>query len=357
MRGGDFSDRGVAIALALAAAVLFGLSAPAAKLLVGTTDPWLLAGLLYLGSGISLGLLLATRRTATRDRPHEASLARGDWPWLGTAILTGGVVGPVLLMFGLSWGSASDSALLLNLEGVFTALLAWCVFREHVDRRIAAGMAAISIGAIVLVWSPSEGVRLTWSSLTVAGACLAWAIDNNLTRKVSSSDPVQIAALKGLIAGAVNVAIAIALGGHLPGLTTLAGAAAIGVFGYGVSLVLFILALRHLGAGRAGAYFSTAPFVGALGGVLALGEPVTPRLITAAVLMGIGVGLHVSERHAHDHLHEPIEHDHRHSHDEHHQHAHAAGTPAGEVHSHRHVHAPLRHRHPHFPDIHHRHGH
>ncbi len=357
MRPADFSGRGFSIALALAAALLFGLSAPAAKMLVSVTDPWLVAGLLYLGSGTLLALFLVARRAATPGRRHEASLARADWPWLSAAILTGGSVGPVLLMFGLSWGSASDSALLLNLEGVFTALLAWFVFREHVDRRIAAGMAAIFTGAMALAWSPSDGLRLTWSSLAVAGACLAWAIDNNLTRMVSSGDPVQIAALKGLIAGAVNVAIAFGRGGRLPGLTMLVGAAGIGVFGYGISLVLFILALRHLGAGRTGAYFSTAPFVGALGGVLALGEPVTGPLLAAAALMGVGVWLHVSERHEHEHVHGGIAHDHRHAHDEHHQHDHPAGTPSGEPHSHRHVHAPLGHSHPHFPDIHHRHGH
>jgi drug/metabolite transporter (DMT)-like permease len=353
----ESSSRRFSILLALASAVLFGLAAPAAKVLITETDPWLVAGLLYLGSGLVLTCVVVMQRGSGRTRPREASLTRRDWPWLGGAILTGGVVGPVFLMFGLSWGSASDTALLLNLEGVFTALLAWVVFREHVDARVAAGMAAITLGAVVLAWSPSAGFRLTWSSLAVAGACLAWAIDNNLTRKVSSSDPVQIVALKGLIAGAVNIAIAMRLGARLPGVTTLAATSAVGALGYGVSLILFIVALRHLGAGRASAYFSIAPFVGALGGVLALGEPVTGRMLAAAALMAIGVGLHVSERHEHDHAHAPLQHDHRHSHDEHHKHVHAAGTPVGEPHSHPHAHETLRHSHPHFPDIHHRHHH
>ena len=343
------------VATALAAAALFGLSAPAAKVLVNDTDPWLLAGLLYLGSGVSLAGLLTWRRRRSPTAVREAPIDRRDWPWLGAAILSGGVIGPVLLMFGLAWGSASASALLLNLEGVFTALLAWLVFREHIGARIALGVLAICLGAMVLARSPLDTARLTRSGLAVTGACLAWALDNNVTRKVSSRDPVQLAALKGLVAGAVNLVIAIARGAPFPAPAMVQGAAIVGALGYGVSLVLFIVALRQLGAARTGSYFSTAPFVGALGGVVALREPVTAALLIAAALMGFGVWLHVSERHEHEHHHEPMAHDHGHTHDVHHQHDHPAGTPA--PHSHWHVHAPLLHRHPHYPDIHHRHSH
>jgi drug/metabolite transporter (DMT)-like permease len=351
------SDRRVSIGLALGAAGLFGLSTPAAKTLLAVTDPWLLAGLLYLGSGVSLGLFRFVRQALAGAPATEAPVPRQQWIWLVGAIVSGGVLGPVLLMFGLSWGSAAETALLLNLEGVFTAVLAWVVFSEHVDRRIAGGMLAITAGAMAVAWQPSQGLRLTGAALLVAGACLAWALDNNLTRKVSASDPLQIAALKGLVAGAVNVCIALVLGGRRPGLAAVALAALVGVASYGLSLVFFILALRGLGAGRTGAYFSTAPFVGAVVGVVALGDPLTPRLVVAAALMAIGVWLHLSERHAHEHLHEHVEHEHRHHHDEHHRHEHPAGVPLGEPHSHRHVHEPLRHGHRHFPDIHHRHGH
>jgi drug/metabolite transporter (DMT)-like permease len=347
-----------AILLALASAVLFGLAAPAAKVLVNEADPWLVAGLLYLGSGLALACVAAMQRRTGRGRPlREATLTSRDVPWLAGAILAGGLVGPVLLMFGLSWGSASDSALLLNLEAVFTTLLAWLVFREHVDARVASGMVAITLGAVVLAWRPSAGSLLSWSSLAVAGACMVWAIDNNLTRKVSSRDPVQIVALKGLIAGAVNFALALGRGARLPDATTLVATAVVGALGYGLSLILFILALRQLGAGRATAYFSTAPFVGGLAGVFVLGESVTSRLVIAAALMAIGVWLHVTERHEHVHQHEPLQHDHRHWHDLHHEHSHPAGTPAGEPHSHLHTHEKLQHSHPHYPDIHHRHGH
>jgi len=346
-----------AIVLALGAAVLFGLSAPAGKLLLARTDPWLLAGLLYGASGVGLGLLHAARRRFSRAEIAEAPLRRRDWPWLGGAILAGGVAGPVLLMFGLATGRASDAALLLNLEGVFTALLAWFVFREHFDRRIATGMTAISAGAVVLVWDPVQGFAPSWSALCVAAACAAWALDNNLTRKVSASDPIQIAALKGAIAGTVNIGLASLQGAAAPGGVIIAAAALVGLLSFGLSLVLYIVALRHLGAGRTGAYFSTAPFMGAVAGVLVLGEPVTLGLVAAAALMALGVGLHVSEHHEHEHAHEPLEHEHVHWHDEHHRHTHPPGMPIREPHSHVHAHEPVAHSHPHFPDIHHRHGH
>lgn len=342
--------------LALAAAVLFGLSAPAAKPLAGAVDPWLLAGLLYLGSGIGLGLYRVAQRLFGRLR-SEAPLGRQDLPWLGGAIAVGGVVGPVLLMYGLAAGTAVQSSLLLNLEGVFTALLAWSFFRESFDARIAVGMAAIAGGAAVLSWKPAQSLVLDGSALLVTGACLAWAIDNNLTRRVSGGDPLQIAALKGIVAGSVNVLLAMIQQAPWPAPAAIVGAGVVGFLGYGTSLVLFVLALRLLGAARTGAYFSTAPFVGAIAGALVLHEPLTWQTFLAALLMGAGVWLHLTERHDHEHQHEPLEHTHAHIHDEHHQHPHAPGAPPGEPHSHVHLHESLRHSHPHFPDLHHRHHH
>ena len=347
----------LSIAAALGAAALFGLSVPAGKALLTVTDPWLLAGLLYLGSGVSLGAYRLAQRFLLGGRAGEARLGRSEWPWLAAAIVTGGVIAPVLLMFGLSRAAAAEAALMLNLEGVLTAVVAWVVFREHVNRRIAGGMVAIAAGAMVLAWNPTEAVRLSGGAVLIAGACLGWAIDNNLTRKVSASDPLQIAAMKGLVAGGVNIGIALSLGASIPNPTTVGLAALLGLLSYGVSLILFVLALRDLGAGRTSAYFSTAPFVGALIGVLLLGEPVTGRLGVAAGLMMMGVWLHVSERHEHEHVHELLEHEHRHEHDAHHRHGHDSSAPPGEPHSHRHVHERLLHSHPHYPDIHHRHGH
>jgi drug/metabolite transporter (DMT)-like permease len=344
------------VPLALVSAALFGASTPFAKLLIGGgISPWLLAGLLYLGSGIGLSLYWLARRW-TGAASAEAPLRRVDLFWLVLVILSGGVIGPVLLMIGLARTPASSAALLLNLEGLATMAIAWVVFRENVDRRLLFGAAAILIGALILSWS-GGAAPVGWGALFIAGACLAWGIDNNLTRRLSASDPVQIAAAKGLAAGAVNLALAIAGGAVLPSALPLAGAALVGLLGYGVSLVLFVLALRHLGSARTGAYFSTAPFIGATLAVALFGEPLTLRLGIAALLMGVGLYLHLAERHEHEHAHEAMEHEHRHVHDEHHRHEHTADDPPGEPHTHRHRHEPLVHSHPHYPDLHHRHGH
>jgi drug/metabolite transporter (DMT)-like permease len=216
-------------------------------------------------------------------------------------------------------------------------------------------MAAIAGGATVLSWKPAESLALDGSVLLVVGACLAWAIDNNLTRRVSGGDPLQIAALKGIVAGSINVLLAIVQQAPWPAPSAMLGAGVVGFLGYGTSLVLFVLALRLLGTARTGAYFSTAPFVGAVAGAVALQEPLTWQTFLAGGLMAAGVCLHLTERHEHEH--DALEHSHAHVHDEHHRHAHDPGTPPGEPHSHLHAHGPLRHRHPHFPDLHHRHPH
>ena len=346
------------VGLALTAAVLFGVSAPFAKLLLRDAVPQLLAGLLYLGSGAGLLLVWLVRRRAASKR--EAALTRRDAPWLAGAIAFGGVLAPLLLMTGLAHTPASSASLLLNLEGVFTALLAWFVFRENFDARIALGMAAILAGGVVLSWEGRATLGAATGPLLVAGATLCWAIDNNLTQKVSAGDPVQIAMLKGLVAGSANTAIALALGADWPPIPRLAGALALGFLSYGVSLVLFVLALRSLGTARTGAYFSSAPFVGAALSLVVFRERPGVAFITAAALMALGVWLHVTERHEHEHVHEVMVHEHAHVHDAHHQHAHTPGDPPvadPTPHSHLHRHEPLVHSHAHYPDIHHRHGH
>jgi drug/metabolite transporter (DMT)-like permease len=272
-------------------------------------------------------------------------------------ILSGGVIGPLLLLLGLAATEAAAASLLLNLESLFTLVIAWVVFGESVDRRIGAGAIAILLGAALLSWNGSVGLGISWGALAIAGACLARAIDNNLTRKLSGADPVAIAMAKGLAAGPVNLLIATGLGASWPGLGALATAGAGGLLGYGVSLALFILALRYVGAARTGAYFSLAPFMGALIALALLGEKLTLQLVAAALLMGVGVWLHLTERHEHEHIHEPLIHEHRHVHDEHHRHVHGPADPLGEPHSHVHTHTRLIHGHPHYPDIHHRHTH
>jgi drug/metabolite transporter (DMT)-like permease len=243
------------------------------------------------------------------------------------------------------------------MEGVLSAVLAWFVFKENFDRRIVAGMALIVLAGALLGWEQAPALGVPWGALAIVGACLCWAIDNNLTRKISASDPVQIAGLKGLVAGTVNLAAAFALGFRLPEAKTVLTAAAVGFCGYGLSLVLFVLALRHLGTARTGAYFSAAPFVGALIALVMLGEAPGPAFWIAAALMGVGLWLHLSESHVHEHQHLAMEHAHEHTHDAHHQHEHEFAVDGAQRHAHTHRHAATRHSHPHYPDIHHRHEH
>ena len=342
--------RNSGVVAALGAALLFGAGTPLAKSLLDTVSPWLLAGLLYLGSGIGLTLY---RWFSHAPAVH---LPRNEVPWLAGAILSGGIIAPVLLMFGLSGMPASGASLLLNAESVFTALLAWFAFKENFDRRIALGMLAIVAGAVVLSVPAEAHMAGLWPTLAILGACFAWGIDNNLTRKVSLTDATWIAAVKGCTSALVNLTLAFSLGAAMPSLPHLAGAMTVGLLAYGVSLTLFVVGLRHLGTARTGAYFSIAPFFGAILAVL-MGEPVTTTLLIAGALMALGTWLHLTEHHEHPHAHEVLEHSHAHVHDEHHQHTHDYPMPAGTKHSHWHRHEPLTHTHPHYPDAHHRHNH
>lgn len=335
--------------LAIGAALLFGAGTPLSKLLLGQSDPWVLAGLLYLGSGVGLAIY---RLLAGLPRPD---IDRSSLGWTAGAVVSGGVIAPVLLMFALRMTSASSVSLLLNAEGVFTALLAGLVFKEHIGRRIAFGMLLIALGAVVLSWPTQTTPLALLPSVLALAACLAWAIDNNLTRRAADIDATWIAATKGIGSGIVNLALALLLGKRLPAAEMAGLAMLAGLMTYGVSLVMFVLALRQLGTARTGAYFSTAPFVGALL-ALAMGEPATLTLLAAGLLMGVGVWLHLTERHEHEHEHGALEHTHEHVHDVHHDHPHDS-TDDREPHVHLHRHAYLRHKHPHFPDSHHQHRH
>jgi drug/metabolite transporter (DMT)-like permease len=357
----DDMNRGVGYALL--AALLFGASTPFAKILLGQSAPLVVAGLFYLGSGMGLGAWMLIRRAASGeasapDRP--TALARADWPWLAGATLCGGIIAPILLMSGLRSSAASDASLLLNLEAVFTACFAWFLFHEQAGRRIMLGMLLIVVAGVLLSWSPGAGADapgMSIDSLLIAGACVGWAIDNNLTRKVSAADPVQVAAVKGLAAGAINLGLAISLSMPLPPWQNAATAAAIGFASYGVSLVLFVLALRHLGTARTAAYFSAAPFAGVVLSLLILHEVPAPLFWVALALMAAGLWLHLTEHHSHRHRHRLLRHAHSHEHDAHHRHTHDFAWDGGEPHAHSHVHEALEHEHAHVPDIHHRHRH
>ncbi len=335
---------------ALGAALLFGAATPLAKLLLESVSPWMLAGLFYLGSGLGLAIYRKIVKAPSVHLPHK------DRFWFAGAIVAGGIVAPVLLMIGLSGMPASDASLLLNMEGVFTALLAWFAFKENFDRRIAIGMIAIVVGAAILSCPNEVRFAAIWPSVAILGACFAWGVDNNLTHKVSLADASWIAEVKGLISGAVNLVLALLLGAQFPAFPVLTEALVIGFLSYGTSLVLFVVGLRHLGTARTGAYFSVAPLFGALLALL-MGESLTVPLLVAGLLMALGIWLHFSEHHEHNHTHEPLAHSHEHAHDEHHTHVHEDDSPMAGRHSHWHVHDPLTHSHPHYPDTHHRHGH
>ncbi|MDO8874963.1 MAG: EamA family transporter [Pseudolabrys sp.] len=345
-----------AVLYALASAALFGASTPAAKLLVGSVHPAVLAGLLYCGAGIGVAVLRRLFPAVASGAP-EVALTRAELPWLAGAIAAGGIIGPLLLMAGLAHTGAATASLLLALEGAATALIAWFIFHEHVGRRIALGMVCLVAGALALAWTGTPTLDGLIGPLAIVGACLAWGLDNNLTRKVSLADPMQIVQLKGLIAGPFNLVLGLLVGASIPALGTVLAAGVVGFLGYGVSLAMFVIALRHLGAARTGGYFSTAPFIGSVVAILVLGDPMTPQFALAGILMGIGVWLHLTEQHAHTHDHEAMAHSHPHVHDEHHRHSHGPDDPPGEPHTHAHRHPPMHHAHAHMPDMHHTHRH
>ena len=342
------------ILIAILSALLFGATTPLIKTMLGSVDPWMMAGLLYLGAGLGLaGVHLA--RSAVGLPSVEAPIRRRDFPWMAAVVIAGGIMGPLFLLFGLARTQASAASLLLNVEGLATMAIAWIVFHENVDRRLLVGAFSILGGAVLLSWH--GGASFDWGAILIVAACVSWGIDNNLTRKLSASDPVEVAMVKGLAAGTVNLALALARGAALPDAESIAAAAVIGFLGYGVSITLFVLALRHLGTARTGAYFALAPFVGAVLSLVVLHESLTVPLLAAGFLMAVGIWLHLTERHEHEHAHEAMEHEHAHTHDAHHQHEHGPDDPEGERHSHRHRHQRLFHSHPHYPDLHHRHRH
>jgi drug/metabolite transporter (DMT)-like permease len=346
-----------AVFYAFASAALFGASTPAAKLLVATTHPAVLAGLLYCGAGIGVAILRRLRNAFATGGGKSVALGRTDVPWLAGAVLCGGVIGPVLLMTGLARTDPASASLLLTSETAATALLAWFIFGENFDRRIALGIAFIMAGALLLAWSGTPNPTSIGGALAIVGACIAWGLDNNLTRRVSLSDPLQIVEIKGLVAGPIGLVIGLLAGGELPPAGPTLCAGIVGFLGYGVSLALFVVSLRHLGAARTGAYFATAPFLGAVVALVAFREPLTLQLLAAGTLMAVGCWLHLTERHEHEHVHEGLEHTHPHVHNSHHLHEHRPGDPPGEPHTHAHRHRAMRHSHPHVPDMHHAHRH
>ena len=343
---------------ALLAAILFGASAPIAKLLLGQIDPVLLAGLLYLGSGLGVLLfkVLLTQRQAADEA--EASIQRADLPWLAGAVIAGGVIAPILLLFSLRVTAAATASLLLNFEGVTTAVIAVVVFREAIGRRALWAILCITAASILLSWEPGGDWGISLGALGILGACVLWGIDNNLTRNISAKDPLTIVLVKGLSAGSFSLILALLLGNALPEPAILLGALVLGSLSYGLSIVLFIRAMRGLGAARTSALFGTAPLAGVLLSLLLFQEAPSALFWGALPLMVVAALLLLSERHSHRHAHASLTHDHRHRHDDgHHEHDHPGMVDRSLTHSHPHTHSPTTHEHPHLPDIHHRHVH
>lgn len=341
---------------AIFAAILFGASTPLAKIILENQNPILIAGILYFGAGVGLGISFILRNIIVKNR-SESNLKFQDCKWLLGTIVFGGIFGPLFLMKGLLISDAASTSLLLNMEGVLTAGLAWFVFKEHFDRRIALGMLSIIAGGMILSWKGSFNVAHLSGPIFIILACLSWGIDNNLTRKISSTDPMQIAIIKSLAAGSINILIALMFNAKTPTAYEIIFTSFIGFLGYGASLLFFIISLRHIGTARTGAYFSIAPFIGTAIAILFLGEHLTIQMTIASALMGFGIWLHLTEKHIHEHIHGEIEHEHKHIHDEHHQHTHLQGDPVDVPHSHWHKHKIMKHSHKHFPDLHHDHKH
>ena len=337
---------------ALLAAIFFGASAPIAKLLLGDNiAPIYLAAFLYLGSGTGTFLVKLTQRM--RAKAVEADIKSPDIKWLAGAIISGGILAPIILMISLQNTSASTASLLLNFEGVGTTLIALLFFKEAISRRAWTAILVITLASIFLSANFESGFGLSLGALGIILACVLWGLDNNFTRNISGKDPLAIVAWKGLVAGTFSFFLALFLGNPFPSVTTILGTLVLGFISYGLSTMLFIRSMRGLGAARTSALFGTAPLAGVLLSIVIFGEFPSFLFIIAAILMIVGALLLVNEEHSHSHVHTAMFHEHSHSHDDP---AHGHDDARG-VHSHEHEHPTEEHEHDHMPDLHHRHVH
>ncbi|MEO8354904.1 MAG: EamA family transporter [Chloroflexota bacterium] len=336
------------IVQALLAALFFGASAPISKLLLGDVQPVLMAAFLYLGSGTGISLVKLFQRLTSDQK--EAGIRRPDVKWLAGAIISGGILAPIVLMISLNVTPATTASLLLNFEGVATTLIALFFFRESISRRALAAILVITLASVFLSTDFTTGFGFSLGALGVILACVLWGVDNNLTRNISAKDPLTIVAWKGLVAGTFSLLLGLSLGQQLPALTTILKILLLGFISYGLSTMLFIYSMRGLGAARTSALYGTAPLAGVLLSFIVFREPITVLFGIAAVLMVAGAWLLANEEHAHFHIHMPVVHEHRHNHDEFHGH-----DESTSVHSHDHEHPRTEHKHGHMPDIHHRH--
>jgi drug/metabolite transporter (DMT)-like permease len=339
------------------AAALFGASAPFSKLLLDNVTPLQLAGLLYLGSGLSL-LLVKLVQSSLKLNRDTAKLEKADMPWLLGAVISGGIGAPIALLIGLSMTPASTASILLNFEAVSTAVIAGLFFREYIGKKVIIAISILTIASLILTFDLSGSFGISWGALLVLLACVLWGIDNNLTRNISSKDPMTIVIIKGISAGLFSLLLSIVLRNRLPDAVNVLSGLTLGGLCYGISLILFILTLKDIGSSRAGALFAAAPFIGAAISFVMFANRPSLNFLVSVPLMVFGTFLLFKESHEHQHKHEPVDHEHVHTHDdEHHGHSHENGVPESISHSHLHHHGSIVHFHNHLPDIHHRHDH
>lgn len=341
---------------ALIAAFLFGASAPLAKLLLGEVEPILLAAFLYLGSGIGLLGVKLFQYINRQGLNSEAQIKKPDYLWLAGAIIAGGIAAPITLLISLRNTPAATASLLLAFEGVATTLIAFFVFKESISQRAWWAIALITLASIFLSVNLHAEWGFSLGALGIIAACILWGIDNNFTRNISAKDPLTIVTIKGLGAGGFSLGLAMILGNKIPAWDVVLGALVLGGLSYGASIILFIHALRGIGAARTSALFSAAPLAGVLLSLLIFREFPSWLFVIAFPLMAAGTLFLVSEEHEHDHVHEMTIHEHAHVHDDgHHEHDHEGGNV--KKHSHYHKHDELIHAHHHMPDSDHRHIH
>ncbi len=347
----------ISLTYAIASALLFGISIPLAKLLIKDISPVVLAGLLYLGAFTGLSLYsFMSKKNKTGIYEKEAKLTRTDLPWLIGAIVTGGIIGPISMMFGLTFISGLSASLLLNLEGIATAVIAVLFFKENAEKRFWLALACMTMAGVLLTWQPNQNNFSIVGPLLIILAMICWGIDNNLTRNISDKNPIQISRIKGLVAGTTSLLLAVSLGVNLSLNIKIIFALLLGAFSYGISLVFFIKALKGLGSSRTGMFFSLAPFIGAIVSIIILKEPIQWVLLPTVCLMIIGIWLINNERHEHTHVHSAEMHVHPHNHDDmHHMHEHSELIQG--QHAHEHTHLEISHVHVHWPDTQHRHKH
>jgi drug/metabolite transporter (DMT)-like permease len=356
------------VILALVAAALFGAATPASKLLLGDLSVFQLAGFLYLGAALGVAVVLLRQQfwpTGLSAESHGAErtpfvqspleMNRANRLRLGGAVFFGGILGPVLLLFGLKLASAASVSLWLNWELVATAILGRFFFRDHLGRFGWIGVVGVTLSGALL--GLHEGIAGLWSGLLVAGACLCWGIDNHLTALIDGITPTQSTFWKGLVAGSANLLIGVIVAPLDAAMSDISIALLIGVFSYGASIALYITAAQGIGATRAQMFFASAPFFGVALSAVILQETISTLQAASALLLTLSLTLLFRDQHGHFHRHKYFAHQHSHRHnDGHHDHPHP-GMPSNKRHSHWHEHTPIAHSHPHWPDLHHRHRH